>query len=80
MQDIHHISEYGENDIVKQKYEGSPYSNPSLFKNEQLRNFENNMTEMDYNQNPPENHLFQIIILGKICITIDFMKILNHFL
>jgi hypothetical protein len=58
MQDIHHISEYGENDMVKQKYEGSPYSNPSIFKNEQLRNFENNMTEMDYNQNPPENHTF----------------------
>jgi hypothetical protein len=58
MQDIHHISEYGKNNMVKQKYEGSPYSYPSIFTNEQLRNFENNMTEMDYNQNPPENHTF----------------------
>ena len=58
IQDIHHISEYGENDMVKQKYETSPYSNPSTFRNEQFRNSENNTTQKDYYEIPPEYHNF----------------------
>ena len=60
MQDIHHISEYGENHMVKQKYEyeGPPYSNPSRLRNEQLRNSKTNTTQMDSYKNPHEYHTF----------------------
>ena len=48
MQDIHHISKHGENDRIKQKYEGPSYSYPSSIRNEQFRNRENNTIEIDY--------------------------------
>lgn len=54
IRDIHHISEYGENDRVKQKYEDLSYSYPSTFTNEWYGKSENNTTEMDYYENPPE--------------------------
>ena len=58
MRDVHRISDHGENDMVKQKYEGPSYSNPSTRRNEQFRNSENTTTEMDYYENPPEYHNF----------------------
>lgn len=54
IQDIHHISEYGQNDMVKQKYDGPPYPYPSTIRNERYSNSENNTTEMYYYENPPE--------------------------
>jgi hypothetical protein len=64
IQDIHHISEYGQNDMVKQKYEGPPYPYPSTNRNERYSNSENNTTEMYYYENPPEypnltNHYYR---------------------
>ena len=56
--DIHYISEYGENDMVKQKYEDPSYSYSLTIKNEQFRNSENNTTDMMYYENPPEYHNF----------------------
>ena len=56
--DIHHISEYGENNMVKQKYEDPSYSYSLTIKNEQFRNSENNTTDMMYYENPPEYHNF----------------------
>jgi hypothetical protein len=57
MRDVHHISDHGENDMGKQKYEGPSYSNPSTPRNVQFRNFENDMIEMEY-ENPPEYYNF----------------------
>ena len=56
LKDIHKIHEYRENDMVKQKSEA--YSYPFSNKNEDFRNPENNMSEMNYYQNPPEYHNF----------------------
>jgi hypothetical protein len=57
-QNIHHISEYGENNLVKQKYEVPPNSDSSTIRKEQFRNCKNNTTEMDYYENPSEYHNF----------------------
>jgi hypothetical protein len=58
VKDIHHISEYGENDMVKQKYEGPSYSYSPTIKYEQFRNSENNTNDMMYYENPLEYHNF----------------------
>ncbi|MGI9011922.1 MAG: hypothetical protein ACR2F1_12140 [Nitrososphaeraceae archaeon] len=58
LKDIHNISDDGEHDIVKQKYDHPNYSNPSPIKNEQIRNSENKMSEMNYNLHPPKYHNF----------------------
>src|SRR5215208_4513880 len=55
MQDIHHISEYGENHMVKQKYEyeGPPYSNPyreDLYNSRLYGNFEPFLIEKEENK------------------------------
>jgi hypothetical protein len=67
MQDIHHISEYGENNLVKQKYEVTPNSYFSTIRKEQFRICKNNTTEMDYYENPSEYHNFR-----KHCSSNDF--------
>ena len=46
------------NNLVKQKYEVTPNSYSSTIRKEQFRNCKNNMTEMDYYENPSEYHKF----------------------
>ena len=58
MQDIHQISEYGENERMNQKYEDPHYSNHSTLRNEQFRTRANNTTEIDYYENPPQYYNF----------------------
>ena len=65
VKDIHYISEYGENDMVKQKYEDPSYSYSLTIKNEQFRNSENNTTDMNYYEDPPEYHNFTNLCLNK---------------
>ncbi|HEX7142622.1 MAG TPA: C2H2-type zinc finger protein [Nitrososphaeraceae archaeon] len=64
VKDIHHIFEYGGNDMVKQKYEGPSYSYSHTIKNEQFRNSENNTTDMNY-YDPPEYHNFTNLYSNK---------------
>jgi hypothetical protein len=56
MQDIHHISEHGENERINQEYEDPPYSNPSTIRNEQFRTHANRTIEIDYSENPHQYH------------------------
>jgi len=58
LKDIHNISDHGENEIVKQKYDRPTYSSLSQTNNEYFRNSENKMSEMNYNPNRPEYHNF----------------------
>jgi hypothetical protein len=59
MRDVHHLAEYRENDLFKQKNEGPPYSYSSTISNEQFRNSKNITSEMDYYENPLEYHNFK---------------------
>jgi hypothetical protein len=56
MRDVHHISEYRENDLFKQKNEGPPYSYPSTIINEQFRNSNHNTSKMDYYEHYEHPH------------------------
>jgi uncharacterized Zn-finger protein len=54
IQDIHHISEYKANAMVKQKYEDSLYPYHSTIRYERYNNSENNTSELYYYANPAE--------------------------
>lgn len=55
---IHNLSDDGQHDIVKPKYDRPTYSSPSPIKNEYIMNSENKMSEMNYNLHPPKSHNF----------------------
>ena len=56
LQNIHKISEHQENNMVRRKYEAYIY--PFTIKNEDSRNPENSMGDMNHYQNPPGYYNF----------------------
>ena len=56
VQNIHKISEYRGKNMVRQKYEA--YAYPSAIKNEDFRNPEKSMGDMNYYRNPPKYYNF----------------------
>ncbi len=81
LKDIHNISDYGENDIAKQKYDRFYLFN--LYT--QLRTSilgipEHNMNEMNHYPNPPQYHNFTRDYASEYVIISGFIKIMNYFL
>jgi hypothetical protein len=58
LKSIHNISDYGKNDIVKQKYDRPTCSDPFSIKNEHSRYSENTMSDMKHYPNPSKDHNF----------------------
>jgi hypothetical protein len=58
LKSIHNISDYGKNDIVKQKYYHPIYSDPSTINNEHSMNPEHKMSDLKHDPSPSKYHNF----------------------